>query len=59
MIDATGPGGAGCRGPSRWTAGGVRVRRAAGYSPLLAAALPARRPKLIAMEWLAPATTTG
>lgn len=31
----------------------------AGYSALLAAALPARRPKLIAMEWLAPATTTG
>lgn len=30
-----------------------------GYSALLAAALPARRPKLIAMEWLAPATTTG
>lgn len=31
----------------------------AGYSALLVAALPARRPKLIAMEWLAPATTTG
>lgn len=59
MIDTTGPGGAGCRGPSCWMAGDARVRHAAGYSALLAAALPARRPKLIAMEWLAPATTTG